>query len=157
MNDAVRAELDQYEQRLRQAAAYPGDIRAQALPVACTQAMAVLATLVHLGLLTRDEDAAWRRSLETVVGDGLRLQTFRISAAGAPERDESDEDRARYAYGVCRGSSLTHLAWTLHTAADEQAVAEVLAERADDPARIRRACALGFEDNGRDSVPLRDL
>lgn len=61
------------------------------------------------------------------------------------------------AYTTCRDLSLAHLAWSHHTAASESSITEALAAGADDPERIRRACALGFADRGRDQVKPHEL
>jgi len=153
----VLAELQYVEQRALSAATTGEQHREQALAAVASHASAALATLLHIGLITPDEDTQWRTRLGRVLGDANRLARTTYTIKSGHSREPTAEDQARSAYSVCRDLSLTHLAWTHHTAASESAIADALANDASDPARVRRACELGFADRGKAVVTPLDL
>lgn len=157
MREEIVAEMEQFEQMAMAAAEAPADLRDEALLLAAARASGALSTLVHLGLISPEEDREWRERLQPVVGDQIRLRRFRITMAGDERKEPSPADQARHAYGVCRDLSLSHLAWTHHTAATEEAITETLAADTRDPERVRRACKLGFGDRGKSVVQAHDL
>jgi len=80
MDETVTAELEALEELCRAATRNrpaPDDAHTWLLAYAC----GALATLLHLGLITPDEDARWRGRLQPAFGDDLRLQGY---AEGAP-------------------------------------------------------------------------
>jgi hypothetical protein len=148
MDDAVTAELEALEElclaatRNRPA---PDDASTWLLAYAC----GALATLLHLGLITPEEDARWRERLQPAFGDDRRLTRWRIGkgdASSSPPGPPTADDEAARAYAMCRNLTLTQLAWTLHTAAEETAVTSALALGTADSDRVVRACRLGFDD-----------
>jgi hypothetical protein len=158
MNATVRAELEHVEQMALGAASVREELREGALAASGSHAAAALATLVHLGLITPEEDREWRARLRPALGDRIRLARARITRYDDDAVAEPNaEDQARYAYAVCRDLSLSQLAWTHHTAATEEAIADALAADSPDPERVRHACAHGFTDRGKTVVPMRDL
>jgi hypothetical protein len=146
MEPGVEAELEQVERSALSAAEAEEERRDEALLVTGCRASAALSTLLHLGLITREEDRAWRERLAPVVGDRVKVNRFHITTAG---HEPTAEGQARYAYAICRDLTLTQLAWSVHTAATEEAVTDALSGEAADPDRIRRACRRGFEDRGK--------
>ncbi len=157
MQANVLAELEYVEQRAVGAAATGEQHRERALTAVASHAAAALSTLLHIGLITPEEDAAWRARLGRALGDENRLaRTGYTITVGGP-RTPTAEDQARSAYLACRDLALTHLAWVHHTAANEAAIAEAVAGDAHDPMRVRRACELGFADRGKTHLALPDL
>jgi hypothetical protein len=157
MNLVVRAELEQVEAMALSAAKVDKGYRDEALEHAGAHAAAALATLVHVGLITPEEDREWRERLRPALGDRIRLTRFEIRREGEAANQADPEDQARQAYALCRDASLGQLAWSHHTAATEEAVTEALAAGTREPERIRRACRRGFADRGQMQVAIDDL
>lgn len=158
MDDAVAAELEALEELCLGTRNRPpsDDARTWAVAYAC----GALATLVHLGLITPEEDARWRERLQPAFGDDARFTRWRISKAdassSAPASPAADDEAAR-AYAMCRNLTLTQLAWTFHTSADEAAVTSALASGTADSERVIRACRLGFDDRAEQGTVHREV
>jgi hypothetical protein len=148
MEPRVEAELEQVERSALSAAGAPEERREEALLLVGSYASAALSTLLHLGLITREEDREWRERLAPVVGERIKVGRFRITASGPEPTERTAKDEATHAYAICRDLTLTQLAWSVHTAATEEVITEALAAEASDPDRIRRACRRGFADRG---------
>lgn len=159
MDLTVQSELEHVEQMAVTAARTGERHRDEAVGAAAAHASIALATLLHVGMLTRAEEADWRERLGTALGDPKRLalRGYTITVQGGPQRERTIEERARSAYSACQGLSLTQLAWAHHTAATESAIADALAADASDPERVRRACALGFADRGKEQVTQHEF
>lgn len=94
-------------------------------------------------------------SSSAAIGEPARLKVQRDSSTSAAAMTE-----AQHAFSVylqCRDMSLGQLAWLLHSAATQTAIADAFAVQTHDPDRIRRASELGFADRGKASVSPRDL
>jgi hypothetical protein len=146
MDAAVTAELEALEKLGLEAvrnSRVPADVRARLV----ANVAGALATLLHLGLITPEEDAEWRERLQPVFGEGLRVTRWRIAKDPAAEAaPPAPEAEATHAYAMCRNLTLTELAWSLHTGANEEAVTAALTADAIDAERIARACRRGFDD-----------
>jgi hypothetical protein len=158
MEASVEAELERIETWGLQSAHNP-QLPHDARRWVVAYASGALGTLLHLGLITRNEDAEWRERLRRPLGDRLRVSRFRIvkeDGSGAPAPPTLEEE-AQHAYSVCPDLSLTDLAWSLHASATEDSVVEALMADAIDPQHFRRACRFGFADRGKSVVEPRDL
>src|SRR3954468_10518257 len=144
MEPIVRLELEQVERQALTASRASQQHREMAIRAAASHASIALRTLLHVGLISREEDAEWRERLGTALGDATTLQRggFHIQVNGASERPATDDQRAAAAYTSCRDLDLALLAWVHHCAATEPAIIDALAAQAIDPERIRRACRL---------------
>src|SRR4051794_4195817 len=157
MEAIVRGELEQVEQLALSASRTGERRREEARQAAASHASVALTTLLHVGLITRSEEAEWRERLGGALGDPTRLQRRRFSVRIDGDGQPTAEERARSAYLVCRDLTLGRLAWLHHTAATESAIADALAAEASDPDRTRRACELGFADRGKEAVRPHEL
>jgi hypothetical protein len=130
--------------------------RDEAVSAAIAYASAALSTLVHLALLTREEDRESRERMASSLGDAILRREHRITKVGE-SANRTAEQEAQFAYTICRDADLNQLAWSLYTAATVDGVITALTEGAEDPDRVQRACRIGFDDSGKPAVPIREL
>lgn len=139
------------------AANVPETHREEALAHAGAHAAAALATLVHVGLITPEEDREWRERLRPALGNRIRRSRFEIRTEGEEATEPDAEEQARRAYALCRDLKLGQLAWSYHTAATEHSITAALTAGTCDPDRVARACRRGFADRGKTHVTTDDL